>query len=132
MSMSLAMPLAKGPLNVIELALYDVVSLADAGALNKTMKQLLRQRFDAVVVDLKQVADMDKACLDHLVSAARRIRRQDGYVVLRHCSEALFSKLQAYGWDRCFLIPERRAADINLLSEDLQAWVLERISGRSL
>lgn len=113
MSLSTVTPATRS--DTVEIELNGVVGLAASDALNRTLKQALHQGCKSVVVDLRQVLDVDSACWGRLVSAARRLRRQGGEMILRHCSPSLLAQLQAHQWDRCFLVPEHRSEDASAM-----------------
>lgn len=101
---------ANGRVNAVELTLDGVAGLADAPTLRKILRQLLQQGYKTVLVNVRRLRSMDRACWGHLVSAARRLRRGGGRMVLRNCPEALYTELQAQDWHQCFQIPEHHDA----------------------
>jgi len=111
MSVTLSPPLKRGRYQVARFGFENVVGLVDASVLQTTIKKLLRQGLNMLVVNMRGAKDVDKAGWDCLVSTARRLQRTGGGVVIRHCPDNLFDQIQAHHWDRLFLVPDRRADD---------------------
>jgi anti-anti-sigma factor len=129
MSLSFTQRRFEGTVSAIEVSLDGVINLADANLLQKTLRHTVRQGYTNVVVNLRRVRDIDKAAWDCLVSAARRLKRAGGHIILRHCPDTLFAQLLAHRWERCFLMPERRAEDARELPEELRAWAVDKEQG---
>lgn len=125
MSLSLTQRRFENTVSAIEVSLNGAITLSDAKLLQKTLRNTLRQGYTNVVVNLRRVRDIDKAAWDCLVSAARRLQRRGGHVILRHCPDALFGQILAHRWENCFLMPERRAKDAECVPEELRAWALD-------
>lgn len=122
MSLSLTQRRFENTVSAIEVSLTGAVTLSDANVLQKALRHTLRQGYTNVVVNMRRVRDLDKAAWDCLVSTSRRLQRRGGHVVLRHCPDLLFGQLLAHRWEKCFLLPERRAEDAGALPEPLREW----------
>jgi anti-anti-sigma regulatory factor len=124
MSLTLTQRRFENTVSAIEVSLNGAITLSDADVLQKTLRLTLRQGYTNIVVNLRRVRDLDKAAWDCLVSAARRLQRGGGHVILRHCPDALFAQILAHRWEKCFLLPDRRAEDASALPEELRAWAV--------
>ena len=99
-----------------------VLSLRDVAELKASLKRLLRDGITHLLLDLEEVRDMDEAGWALLVSTVRKLRRQDGLVVIRKCPDDLYEHLKLKKWDRDFLFPMRFADHLAALPKDLQAF----------
>lgn len=124
MSLTLSTPLVKQDLHIVEIDLAGFVASAEPANLRRALKEILQQKYSAVVVDLARIAGIDSGSWTRLVSTARQLRRSGGYVILRHCPVGMLQQLQTRRWDHCFLIPEHRPEDCAALPEGLRNWVL--------
>lgn len=131
MSVTLTPPLQAGRYQVARFGFENVVGLMDASVLHKTIKRLMRQGLDTLVVNMRGAKDVDKAGWDCLVSAARRLRKTGGRVILRHCPDNLYSQLVAHQWDRVFLVPDRRADDAEAVPAEILALDAEDEAART-
>ena len=126
MSLSLTQRRFDDTISAIEVSLDGAINLPDARLLQKTLRHTVGQGYTTIVVNLRRVRDIDKAAWDCLVSAARRLSKSGGHIILRHCPDALFEQLLAHRWEHCFLMPERRAEDACALPRELRAWAMDK------
>jgi anti-anti-sigma regulatory factor len=113
-------PVHRGRFTIVQFGFQNVVSLPDAGLLHRALRHLLRQGHNTVVVNMRLLKDVDRACVECLVSAARKLRRGGGRFILRHCPDELYDQLRLHGWDRLFLLPLRRVDDALSLPPELR------------
>ena len=99
-----------------------VLSLRDVAELKSSLKRLLRDGITHLLLDLEEVRDVDEAGWALLVSTVRKLRRQNGQVVIRKCPDDLYEHLKMKKWDRDFLFPMRFADHLAALPKDLQSY----------
>jgi anti-anti-sigma regulatory factor len=95
----------------VEVSLNGVAGLSDAGPLRRVLRHLLHDNPKTVLVNLRRLRDMDRACWNHLVSMAREVRRKGGRVVLRNCAEPHRAQIAAQHWEGVFEVPECAVGD---------------------
>ncbi len=105
------------------LRLRGVLSLRDAAELKSSIKRLLKAGVSHLLLDFDGVTDMDEAGWAVLVSTVRKLRRSNGWIAIRNCSDALYDHLTLRKWDRDFLFPMRCAEHLAALPTDVRAWI---------
>ena len=111
----------------VYLRFIGILSLKDVAELKATLKSLLKQGIKNLMIDLEEMRDMDEAVWAALISAVRKLRRQNGCAVIENCSDSLYDHLQVRHWDRDFLFPLRRKDHLESLPKDLQAILKARL-----
>jgi anti-anti-sigma regulatory factor len=106
---------------VAALRFSGILSLRDVAELKASLKRLLRDGITHLLLDM-EVEDIDDAGWALLVSTVRKLRRQNGGIVIRACPDDLYEHLQALKWDRDFLFPLRNARHLAALPQELQAF----------
>ena len=99
-----------------------VLSLRDVADLKSSLKRLMRDGITHLLLDLENVKDVDEAGWALLVSTVRRLRKQNGQVVIRMCPDDLYEHLKVKKWDRDFLFPLRFADHLAALPKELQSY----------
>ncbi|MBW3622858.1 MAG: STAS domain-containing protein [Armatimonadetes bacterium] len=107
---------------VAVLRFTGVLSLHDVAELKSSLKRLLRDGIKHLLLDLENVRDIDEAGWALLVSTVRKLRRQNGQVVIRQCPDDLYEHLKMKKWDRDFLFPMRFADHLAALPKEMQAY----------
>lgn len=98
MRVSLAKYLVNGRTAAVEIVLSGVAGLSDAPLLRKVLRGALREGCKVVYVNLLRVRDLDRACWDKLIAAARALRRAGGRMILRNCPESIAEEVRARRW----------------------------------
>lgn len=87
------------------------VDLATAPAFKADIERLLEDGYVNVVVDLTKVTFIDSTALGVLIGSVRRLREQEGQLVLVASGFAVMRPLTLTGLDRVFtIVPTREEA----------------------
>jgi anti-anti-sigma factor len=100
-----------------------ILSLKDATELKSSLKKLRKDGVRNLLLDFEELEEMDEACWEVLVSTVRRIRKENGRVVIRNCPDKLYQHLQVRRWDRDFLFPMRVAEHLSFIPKELRALI---------
>ena len=83
----------------LTIGLDGELDIATAPALERLLREVERDRWPTVVVDLRQLSFIDSSGIRALLTANDRIGRRDGRMLVRHPSRAVRRTLAAIGVD---------------------------------
>ena len=83
----------------LTIGLDGELDIATAPALERLLREVERDRWPTVVLDLRQLSFIDSSGIRALLTANDRIGRRDGRVFVRHPSRAVRRTLAAIGAD---------------------------------
>ena len=83
----------------LTIGLDGELDLATAPALERLLREVERDRWPTVVLDLRQLSFIDSSGIRALLTANDRIGRRDGRMFVRHPSRAVRRTLAAIGAD---------------------------------